>query len=801
MKKVTRQILNDTLLPLAVFLGLAAATWGMGQLLANAEKQRLEMETQVMAEQVKLRLEAWFDTRGAVVAQFADEWSENLEHEGASFSARANRVIQLYPGFQALNLVDRNRVIRSVVPHEPNLPALGKNLNQHPSAGVREAVDLAEQTDQVHRTPLITLLQGGPGFATYAPVRRPDGSLEGFINGVFGVDELVDGCLSETNLRDRFFFVLTAEDGRQAYAHAGEPLAAWRHRAVRQNVRIVDRDWVLDLAHSSRGLDMVNTRADELLVASGMTLSLLLALLLFISRRRQRELARNRERYRLLVENQADFIVQVDTQGRIIFLGPALCRRVGKPEAELVGGKLADLVVEQDEPLLQEFLQRMREKAESESTEFRLQTGDGSMWTAWNASRFHSDLDGEPAFVVVGRDISERRKLEHQLRQSQRLQAVGQLAGGIAHDFNNILQAIQGYLEFVMEELPPGSSSYEDLDQARQASERAAVLVRQLLAFSRRQILQPVNLNLNDVVRDMLSMLERVLGSTIALEFKPGAELGLVKADQGQIEQILMNLAVNARDAMPQGGGISIRTSMVELDEDFCELNQGGGPGRHVRLDFEDSGLGMEPEVQEKLFEPFFTTKESGSGTGLGLATVYGIIKQHEGMITVESEPGGGSCFSIFLPVRFGQVERPEEQVQLAEVLGTETVLLAEDELLLRKLAVRILESAGYHVLVAKDGAQAWEIFQTAADRIQVAVLDVVMPRLDGRSLAERLRADRPDLPVIFVSGYDSDTARGDVDPMPDTVRLSKPYNRHDLLATLRRVLDNGDHPGGSETS
>jgi two-component system cell cycle sensor histidine kinase/response regulator CckA len=384
-------------------------------------------------------------------------------------------------------------------------------------------------------------------------------------------------------------------------------------------VRIVDRVWNLDLAHSRQGMAVAATRADDFLVASGMALSLLLALLLYRSRIRQHELARNRERYRLLVENQADFIVQIDTDGFVLFVSPSMCHCLGKTEKQLVGRPFLDLVHVEDAALFLGSLQKMQEGASSDSVEFRLDTPGEPIWSAWNATTFHSDVDGQTAYVGVGRDISERRQLEQQLLQSQRLQAVGQLAGGIAHDFNNILQAIHGYLEFVMEDLPAESDARQDLEQARKASERAAVLVRQLLAFSRRQILKPVNLDLNRVVGEMLSLLGRVLGSTINLQFQPGSELGLVKADQGQLEQILMNLSVNARDAMPDGGEIHIRTSEVDLDEAFCARHQGGQAGPHVRLDFEDTGLGMSHEVQEKLFEPFFTTKESGwQGHGAG---------------------------------------------------------------------------------------------------------------------------------------------------------------------------------------
>ena len=777
-------------MPIALFLLSSALTLILWKVMVGNEEHRMRLETEVTAEQVKFRLEAWFDTRGAVVTQFAEDWAQSLASGNEDFTGRAERIIQLYPGFQALNFIDDSWVIRIVVPLESNRAALGKDLHHHPSDGVREAIAYALEKKVSHRSPLIQLLQGGPGFAIYSPVFLPDGSLAGFINGVFGVDELVDSCLSETNLRERFNFRLVTPDDRVAYHRFDGDFNGGGGQIVTHPVRIVDRDWRLDVTLSPKGLARVETRADDFLVAIGFGLSLLLAILFRAYQVRQQELDEGREQYRLLVENQADFMVKVDHEGCMVFVSPSLCQFIGRRESQLLGEDFLTTAFEKDLPAARQAMDELKQPPHQMESEFRIQTPKGESWTQWSGSSFRGAQGKVDGFIVVGRDISPRRELEGQLRQSQRLQAVGQLAGGIAHDFNNILQAIQGYIEFVMDDLPSESESYHDLDQARVATERAAVLVRQLLAFSRRQILKPVNLDVNLVIAGMMSMLERVIGSTIPIVFNPQEDLGLIRADHGQLEQILMNLAVNARDAMESGGQITITTTNEFLDEDFCRRNMGHKAGHYVRLDIADSGTGMDQEVLDKLFEPFYTTKDAGTGTGLGLATVYGIVKQHDGMILVASKPGEGSCFSIYLPVAEGFLEQEVEIQQTMASHGHETILFAEDETLLRKLGTRIIQSAGYKVLVGADGMEAWDIYLKNESSIDLAVLDIVMPQLDGRELAERIRQKKPDLPVIFVSGFDSDSVSGHKDPLPRSSRVDKPYHRNDLLAVIRQVLD-----------
>jgi PAS domain S-box-containing protein len=777
-------------LPSLVFLFTATLTLVVWRAMDEAENERRQLETDVTADQIQLRLEAWFDTRAAVVSQLADDWATGLRAEKVDFTDRALKIVELYPGFQALNFVDENWVIRIVVPEATNQAALGKSLHEHPSAGVREAIAYAQEHGVVHRTPLISLLQGEPGFATYKSVVGKDGALLGFVNGVFGVDELVDSCLSEQNLRDRFNFRLVTQDGRLAYDHHQGPPGGEEPYLAERLVRLIDQPWTLQMAMAPDRLARFSDRADEIMAGIGLALSILIGVLLAANQRRQEQLATEREQFRFLVENQGDFLVKVGSQGQLLYTNPTFNRFLGKTESELLGDLFSSQVYAPDRNIFEAAFASASCSTEGPDLEFRMITPQGEVWTSWFGSTFR-DAEGEiEGQIGVGRDISQRRELESQLRISQRLQAVGQLAGGIAHDFNNILQAIQGYIEFVKEDLPPDSPAREDLTQAHQAGERAAVLVRQLLAFSRRQILKPANLDLNAVIGDLLPMMERMIGPAIEISFHPAPGAGPVKADQGQLEQILMNLAVNARDAMADGGTITIRLTREELDEEFCRQNQGQEGGPYLRLDFADTGEGMDEDVQDKLFEPFFSTKGPGSGTGLGLSTVYGIVKQHGGMIMVQSTPGEGSRFTIYLPEGQGNPDLQEGPMAAAALPGTERILLAEDEPLLRKLGRRILESAGYTVRTAQDGEEAWDLFREMGSEVDALVLDVVMPRLGGLDLADRIRQERPDIPVVFVSGFDSDLATGRREPLSGSLRLPKPYNANDLLQAIRQVLD-----------
>lgn len=385
----------------------------------------------------------------------------------------------------------------------------------------------------------------------------------------------------------------------------------------------------------------------------------------------------------------------------------------------------------------------------------------------------------------------ERKRLEEEFRQSQKMETVGQLAGGIAHDFNNLLTAIKGYANFAKDALPSGDPIREDIQEVLNAAERAANLTRQLLTFSRRQIISPRVINLNELILNIDNMLRHLIAEDIELVTIPKENLGLVKVDPGQMEQVIVNLVINARDAMPEGGKLIIETQNVHLDEDYVRQHLGTTPGDYIMLAISDTGSGMSEEVKAHIFEPFFTTKEIGKGSGLGLATVYGIVKQHHGNIFVYSEIGKGTTVKIYLP----QAEEKEEDLSRhseTEHLpkGNETVLAVEDEPSVRNVAVRILSKLGYTVLEASHGDETLQVAREHTGEIHLLLTDVVMPRMSGKELADRLRMIHPEIRVLFVSGYTENiiTHRGILDK--EVHFLQKPFTQRELAFKVREVLD-----------
>jgi two-component system, cell cycle sensor histidine kinase and response regulator CckA len=407
--------------------------------------------------------------------------------------------------------------------------------------------------------------------------------------------------------------------------------------------------------------------------------------------------------------------------------------------------------------------------------------------------------DGVPTGVQgIARDITERKRMEKalrasedQLRQSQKMEAIGQLAGGVAHDFNNLLTAINGYSALALRRLGEDHPVQPYLEEIKKAGDRAANLTRQLLAFGRKQILQPLSINLNDVVRDMNKMLKRLIGEDVQLIANLRPDLNRIQADPGQVEQVLVNLVVNSRDAMPRGGTITIETANVKLDEAYASKLVGLSAGDYVMLAISDTGTGMDQETQKRIFEPFFTTKEKGKGTGLGLSTVYGIIRQSGGNIWVYTEPGEGTTFKVYMPqieAEVGGSVIPHSSSIMQD--GNETVLLVEDEEMVRKLASQLLKESGYSVLEASGGDEAMDICKTYQEPIDLLITDVVMPKMSGRDVAAQLKTLHPETRVLFMSGYTDDAIvhHGIVDS--DIAFIQKPFSATSLTQKIREVLD-----------
>jgi PAS domain S-box-containing protein len=513
-------------------------------------------------------------------------------------------------------------------------------------------------------------------------------------------------------------------------------------------------------------------------------------------KRAEEQLQASERKYRLLFETspEAMFVYDHDTL-RILAVNEAATARYGYSEQEFLGLTLHDIRPPEDQSQRElEHELRNRPDAGAVRTGIRHRTKDGRTLEVDLVAR-PIEFAGRPARLVLARDVTAQRQLEEQLRQSQKMEAVGQLAGGIAHDFNNLLTAILGSTHLLLHALPPTDPRRDDAEEIKSAGLRAAELTRQLLAFSRRQVLAPKVLELNAVVANMDRMLRRLIGEDIELATSLDPAAGAVNADPGQLEQVLLNLAVNARDAMPSGGRLTIETAAVRLSEEHTERQHRLPPGEYARLAVTDTGLGMDEATQAHLFEPFFTTKEVGKGTGLGLATVYGIVKQSGGYVWVYSEPGHGTTVKVYLPqvTGAGVVETPVVAPQPPEPRGgSEIVLLVEDAAPVRVLARRSLEACGYTVLDAPDPQAALALSASYAGGIDILVTDVVMPGMSGRELAERLVPERPQMKVLFTSGYTDDAMVRQGVLTAGVAFLQKPFVPDTLARKVREVLDGG---------
>jgi len=505
--------------------------------------------------------------------------------------------------------------------------------------------------------------------------------------------------------------------------------------------------------------------------------------------RAERALRETNDTLQTLIQASPLAIVTTDLNGTVSEWNVAAERMFGWFAGDVLGRPIPIVPVEQ----LEDDIRRLSASGEHSFTgyETRCARKDGTLVDVYVSTAALRGIGGILGTVWVMADVTERKVMEEQLRQAQKMDAVGQLAGGVAHDFNNLLTVITSYGQFLLNALPEQDPRRSDAHQITQAAARAASLTRQLLAFSRRQVLQPQVLDLNEVIGDMERLLRRVISEDIALVTQFESGIGAVRADRGQVEQVVMNLVVNARDAMPNGGVLAISTRLVHLDTAYARRHAGVNPGRHVVFAVRDTGVGMDASTQQRIFEPFFTTKVKGKGTGLGLSTVYGIVRQSGGHIDVRSAPGRGTTFEIILPQVAAAVPPKAEHVMHSALpRGTETVLVVEDEDAVRLIVRRVLRDQGYEILEARDGNEAVRVCAQKGDAIDLVLSDVIMPGMGGRELSRALAASRPGLPILFMSGYndDGELAGSGADLGPGV--LAKPFTAETLATQVREALD-----------
>lgn len=501
----------------------------------------------------------------------------------------------------------------------------------------------------------------------------------------------------------------------------------------------------------------------------------------------QREIEKSERRYRLLFESNPQPMWVYDHESlAFLAVNNAAVHQYGYSAEEFLRMTLKDIRPAEDIPALLEDV-RQPAAAFHRDGPWRHRKRDGSIISVEITSH-PIQYDGRDARLILVTDITERHKLEEQFQQAQRLESIGRLAGGVAHDFNNLLTVINGYAAQILSDLPATSPLARRVAEISGAGQRAASLTQQLLAFSRRQLVHLSILNLNAVITEIETMLRRLIGEDVELVLKLAPDLGNTKADAGQMQQVLMNLAVNARDAMPQGGSLLIETANVFLDENYCESHPEVRPGPYILFAVSDSGTGMTPEVQQRAFEPFFTTKPVGSGTGLGLSTVHGTVRQSGGWIWVYSEPGSGTTFKVYLP-RTDEAVLASPPIVKTDVRGHETILLVEDQEEVRALAVTVLERYGYRLLSAAGGEEAISLAEGYPGPIDLLLTDIVMPGMNGRTLAKQLAAGRT-LRILYMSGYTENAIahRGILDPGLDYIQ--KPFTPEALAEKVRQVLD-----------
>jgi two-component system cell cycle sensor histidine kinase/response regulator CckA len=506
-------------------------------------------------------------------------------------------------------------------------------------------------------------------------------------------------------------------------------------------------------------------------------------------------LRESEERFRQLAENIEDvFWLSDPDKKRFFYISPTYETVWGRTCASLYNdpGEWLAAIHPEDRERLEKSLPQQLTGGWDQG--YRIVRPDGSLrWVRARAFPVRDAAGHVYRVAGVSRDITEQRRLEEQFRQARKMEAVGRLAGGIAHDFNNLLSVILSYTSIVLDELKPGDPLRADIEEVHHAGHRATDLTRQLLAFSRQQVLQPRVLELGQIVLGMEKMLRRLLGEDVELSLLSSPTRGKVHADPSQIEQIVMNLAVNARDAMPRGGKLAIETTNVELDAGGAEGHRGVVPGPYVMLAVTDSGTGMDAATRERLFEPFFTTKEPGKGTGLGLSTVYGIVTQSHGHIWVYSEVGQGTTFKVYLPRTDRDLEKPSPApAQPLTLNGVETILLVEDDEQVRVMTRTILRRHGYNVLDAQNGGEAFLISEKFAAKVHLLLTDVIMPRMSGRELAERLMQTRPQMRILYASGYTEDAVVHHGVLHAGVAFLQKPITPDTLLRKVREVLDAG---------
>ncbi len=899
----------------ALSLALAVALWGLQE---RSHRGRLTLETQVTAEQVGKRLSDWMEDRMSLSAFLAENWESEYAADAQHFERDARDFVRRFPGFQAINWVDPDQVIRIVVPLEGNASVLNADLRTHPSVEVRNAIERAGRETRLVRTPAsIELLQGGRGFATYRPIVGDDGMTLGYLNAVFRVNELIDTCLGRLQVNQQFQFAIREGDGELVYPVDAPPDYLIGPRSAVQSVAVADLPWQFFLAPTPEYLLQQRFAAYHLILPMGLFVALLLAGFQRRLIQRKRALEASQRQFRDLFEQAPVAYFSVGPDSVIERANRVAEDITGRSQDLLIGANIYDLLPEDSDPRTQarfffDAVQRgervrgqelplmkadgvvirtalfvdgvydergkftmfriaaidMTDRHAAEEARMRLSAaidqaeegvviagaggeiiyvnpaaGENSLGGSlgeflrvngadpnsileiesaiagelpWRGSGLIDGRNGHPthivaslspvrdpngtltSFVYIQRDISHEAELQSKLQQAHKLEAVGRLAGGIAHDFNNILQSLLGYATLARRNTANPGEVAACLDEIERASHRAANLVSHILAFGRQVALDRRPILLGPVIEEVTALVRGSLPEGIRLTVEFSALQHEVSADPTQIHQVLMNLASNALHALRAGGSLEIRYEAVDLGDSEVHRWPILQPGSHMRVVVKDSGMGMDARTLDRIFEPYFSTRAVGTGTGLGLATVHGIVENHKGVIFAESSPENGAMFTILLPASTSQGNTPTSSQSAAETSEEEAeksataklrVLYVDDEAQIVDSMRRILERFGFAVSGFTSSRAALEALRNAPTSFDVLVTDLTMPDLNGIELAEAILEILPEMPIVFCSGYgDSFEQTMAEHANPLRIFLRKPVSARILSEEIQRL-------------
>lgn len=807
-------------LPYSVGIGILIATIFMWQSLRTHERNYIEQMTNIATVIVKNELiEQVIESRIFALVRMAKRWEVQGKPALNEWESDAGLYLSQYSGYHAIKWVDDLLHVRWIVSREEK--DWGQELNLRLDGLRMKAMESAFRTREVSVTHPVKLGQGDMGFEVYVPIFRGN-NFDGFIVGVFKYQELLAFVLDHIINMGFSVSVFDGEDEVYSRKNLSKQLdrsGEYRDKNImKSEIDLYDVTWRVIVRPSPEFLSEAKTALPKVILFIGFVLSYLSAVSLHFARRSQlraneaeeanlalkdeinrheqttKAFLESEERFRSILDTTPSVVFLKDIEGRFIFINCQFEKLFhisreqikGKTDYDLFPKEMADVFRSNDLKVI--------ETKTSMEVEENVPQDDG-MHTYISVKFPLRDTAGVPYAVCgIATDITDRKRLEEQLLQSQKMEAIGTLAGGIAHDFNNILTAIIGYGSLLLMKMKEDDPLRVYVDTILASSEKGAGLNRSLLAFSRKQIINPNPVKLNEIVGNVEKILQRLIGEDIEFRSVLSDEDMTVFADSGQIEQVLMNLCTNARDAMPNGGLLTIGTEPVELDMEFIKAHGYGEPAKYVLLTVTDTGAGMDETIIKRIFEPFFTTKEMGKGTGLGLAMVYGIIKQHNGFINVYSDEGKGTTFKIYLPVFKPQSEvsvpQPEIRKQQLVTGGTETVLLAEDNEDVRGLGKELLVESGYKVIEANDGEDAIMKFMENKEDIQLVILDVIMPKKNGREVYDEIMKTRPDIKSLFMSGYTANHIHKKGILEEGLNFISKPVSPNEFLRKVREALD-----------